>query len=51
MEERLRSLQTELWHPYSRPEGTYADQAIAGITNYLTDTSDTTRSDRVAAGL
>ncbi len=51
MEKRLPSLHTELWHPYNRPEGTYADQGIAGIEDYLTDSPDTTRPDRVTAGL
>jgi hypothetical protein len=51
MEERNRSLHTELWHPYSRPEGTNGDQGATDIEDYLTDTSYPARFDRVTAGL
>ena len=51
MEQQLGSLQPELWHPYSKPEGTRADQSTAGIGDYLSDSRNTAGFDRVTAGL
>ena len=51
MEVRYNSMQPELWHPYSRPEGTNVDQGTAGVESDLTDPSHYPRLDRVASGL
>ena len=56
-EERLRSLPTELWYPYSGPELTHDGQAREGIANSAADyennpanSSYTPRLDRVVSG-
>lgn len=51
MEEHLRSLYTELWHPYSRPEGAHGGQGTTHVEDYLTDTPHIARLDRVTDGL
>lgn len=51
MEERNRSLQTELWHPYSRSEETHGGQGAADFTGDFTNHSYYPRLDRVASGL
>jgi hypothetical protein len=57
-EVRLRSLPTELWYPYGRPEMTYDGQAREGIEvyfadneNYRADSTHTPRLDQVVSGL
>lgn len=51
MEELLCSSPTELWYPYSRPEGTNGGQGAADREDYPTDSPNYPRLDRVTAGL
>lgn len=51
MEKRTYSLQTELWHPYRKPEGTHVNQGAASVEAYLTDSQDHSRLGRVTDGL
>lgn len=50
MEERQNSV-PELWHPYSRSGEIHVDQSPEGIKDYLTDSSNPSRFDRITFGL
>lgn len=51
----IHSLPTELWYPYGRLGGTYADQSSEGsqfdLTHCVADRSDYRRFDQVTLGL
>lgn len=53
--EKVNSLPTELWYPYSRPGVTYVDQGIEGsqydLAHYVANRADYRRSDQVILGL